>query len=106
MEYVFVNCTSLWFAEDENQALKCAELCLNLQNFDNDEKSKREYLDLAHTTTGRTALIMAARFSNSQFMKLLIQNGANALKEDKLGSTVLYYAVDNGKKSLLLRIYL
>jgi ankyrin repeat protein len=90
----------LTFTEDQKQSIKCAKILLDLRNFGNDETKRSEYLDTptAKSRLERTALMLAARSANTDLMELLIRSGANALKEDYFGSTVLYYAVDNGMK--------
>ncbi len=48
-------------------------------------------------TTNTTALHMATISGNSGLIELLIGKGADAMKTDDDGFTVLHHAVDNGR---------
>ncbi len=84
-------------SEDNERAIRCTEVLFNLEYFDNDAKKFLEYLNSERRSTQTTALHMAAITGNSGLIELLIGKGADAMKSDDDGFTVLHHAVDNGK---------
>ena len=67
-----------------------------MEYFDNDHKKFLNYLNAECSNTNTTALQMAAISGNAGLIELLIGKGADAMKSDDEGYTVLHHAVDNG----------
>ncbi len=84
-------------SDDYEQAIRCTEILFNLEYFENDRKKFLDYLNTECMTTNTTALHMATISGNSGLIELLIGKGADAMKTDDDGFTVLHHAVDNGR---------